>query len=299
MAVFLKNKIFPILLVFLSASLFLVAFYKAKSQLFIGFSDAAKFADIARNQIEGYGYVTDYITFAPELIKQGLPVFVWWIPPMMPLAIAATFKFFGVSDPSIIATSSFFLLGLIVATYFLGKKLFGQLAGILAAIAVAFNIHFLEYATSGASEPLFALEIILGAYLFILKKKGADILGFVTLIAMYFTRPQAFIYIAGLILLWLLLRFPTKKAFLYFLGVIFIGLLVDRFILTLLNGKFFLYPILGRASYVLGYTPGSSSSELLRGIAQEATVLAIFKKAFYNLYNFYKLLPEWISPYIW
>jgi len=285
------------LVVFSVALIF--AYYRMVTQSFLGFSDAAKFADIARNQIGGYGYTTDFITFAPKLIRGGLPVYAWWIPPIMPWTIAAAFKVFGVSDPSIIADSSFFFLGLIITTFFLGKRLFGDLTGILAAVGVAVNIHFLDYATSGASETLFAFEIILGAYLLLLRKKWADILGAITLLALYFTRPQGFIYIAGLILLWLLLRFPIKKATTYFLVIIVVGIFVDYFILTPLSGRYFLYPILGRASYVLGYTPGASSSELLRGVVQQASVIAIFKKVFYNLYNFYRLLPDWASPYMW
>jgi hypothetical protein len=37
----------------------------------------------------------------------------------------------------------------------------------------------------------------------------------------------------------------------------------------------------------------------LRGGVQEVNILAIGKKIFYNVYNFYKLLPSIASPYMW
>lgn len=264
------------------------------------FSDAAKFSNIARQLIAGRGYVTDFSFFSEDVSRYGLPIRAYWIPPIMPLAIAGFFEIFGISDLSVIATSATFHLFLVLTTYFLGKKLWGRLVGILGALVVAFNVNFLEYAVTGASETLFTFEMILAVYLFILRKKWGNILGFVTLVALYFTRPQAFIYIAGLILFWLLLRFPVKKAVLYFVGLTGLGILIDLFLLTPLAGKFFLYSIVGRGiNAVTQYLPGAASSDVLRGFVQDASVLAVFKKVFYNLYNFYRLLPQIASPYMW
>jgi len=184
--------------------------------------------------------------------------------------------------------------------FLLGRKLYGSLIGFLGAFAVASNVNVLDYATTGASETLFMFEIVLAAYLLSFRKKWMDIFGALTLIVMYFTRPHAFIFIAGLILYWLLLRFKVRKALVYFIGLIFLGLVLDRLVLMPLSGQFFIYSITGRGSHaVTQHLPGVAVSESLRGVSQNVGLLTVFKKVFYNLYNFYKLLPQIASPYMW
>lgn len=281
--------------------LVLALFYKLVSIPFLTFSDGAKYADIARNILNGSGYGINFYFFPlGDLdIFSGNLFPAPQIAPLMPFSIALSFVLLGISDFAVVATSSFYFILLTVFVYLLGQKVFGRLVGFLAAIAVMFDPSLINYANSGASEPLFAFEIVLGAYLFILKKKWTDFLGFITLAMLYFTRPQAFIYIAGLIFLWLLLRFPIKKVVLYFTVIVLSGILFDVFALKPLSGKFFLYSILGTSQHVLEYVPGSSSSELLRGVTQQAPLASIFKKVFYNLYNFFKLMPQILSPYLW
>ncbi|KKQ96271.1 MAG: hypothetical protein UT23_C0036G0001, partial [Candidatus Woesebacteria bacterium GW2011_GWA1_39_12] len=153
--------------------------------------------------------------------------------------------------------------------------------------SVAFNFNFLEYALSGASETLFAFEIVLGAFLFVLKKRWANILGFLVLVLIYFTRAQAIIYIFGLTLLFFLLNFQVKKAISYFMAFFFAGSLV--YLIASKQGIF----------AVTQHLPGQAASDALRGAVQETNITSLFKKVFYNLYNFYKLLPQIVSPYMW
>lgn len=273
---------------------------------FLNFSDGAKFADIARNVVNGLGYGGSFnffgLTF--EQTKQ-FPFPAPWAPPAMPLSVAAAFKILGISDFSVVATSGLFYISLVLATFVLGRKLFGNLVGFLSAVAIAANLNFLDYATSGASEVLFTLEVVLAAYLFILRKNWATTLGLLTLILMYFTRPQAFLFIAGFIFLWLLLRFDLRRAFLISLVLGIVGLVIDRLILEPLAGRFFLYPILGRGLRTFfQYSPLAPASIGLRAelpttelITSQWVILS--KKVFFNLYNFYKLLPQIASPYMW
>ena len=115
---------------------------------------------------------------------------------------------------------------------------------------------------------------------------------------MYFTRPQAFIYIAGIILYWLLINFKLKRALIYFVGVLFLGLLVDHFILLPLWGKYFLYSITGRG-LSSSFSQSSTASNALRGaVGAAGGVAQTLRNIFYNLYNFYKLLPQIINPYL-
>lgn len=281
-----KNLLFLFLLAFfLITSIFFQEFNTYK---YLSFSDAAKFADVARNIVQGTGYISSFSNFASKALGLDylLPV-SRWTPPAMPLAIAGAFKVFGISDLSVMGTSSFFHLLLVLTTFLLGKRLWGNLVGLLAGMAIAFNPNFLDYATSGASETLFAFEIVLAAYLFILGKKRANVFGFLVLILMYLTRPQAIIYLFGFLLLFFLLNFPTRKALSYFSVVFVLGSAI--YLLFSKQGVF----------AVTQHLPGVASSDALRGGTLEAGILPISKKIFYNLYNFYKLLPQIMSPYLW
>jgi len=253
--------------------------------------------------VSGSGYGNSFSFWSSnifELIKNKIFSSPWTLP-MMPYSIAAFYKILGINDFAVVATSFFYFLLLLIFTILLGKRIFkSNLVGILSALAVGFNKDIIIYATSGASESPFLFEIVASAYFLTLRKRWATAVGFVLLVLMYFTRPQAFIYIAGLILFYLLSRFKAKKAILYFLAVVAIGLLVDWIILTPLAGKYFLYPITGRGINTISqYASGIAVSDALRGnFVTSVGLLSIFKKIFYNLYNFYRLMPQIMSPYL-
>lgn len=293
-----KGSCTPFLLLFISVFV-LIIYVKFNHISYLTFSDSAKFAIISRNIINKIGYKTDFLFFDPEIIKTGLPLVSFWIPPLMPLAIAGSFLVFGVTDLSVILVSAVFFIALVIITYLLAEKLFGRLAGTIASLAVIFNPDLLRYAISGASETLFAFLIVLVIYLLSFKKKWPDLFGILTLVLMYFARPQGFIYISGAILFWLVLRFKYKKSGCLFLLIVVLGLLVDKFILSSLSGKYFLYSITERAGFAITQSlPGEAVSDSLRGGVFNASLLLILKKGFYNIYNFYKLLPQIVSPYL-
>jgi len=62
---------------------------------FLSFSDAAKFADIARNIVSGRGYGGNFSFWhqgIEEVVqKRNFPA--WTVPPVMPYSIAAFLKF--------------------------------------------------------------------------------------------------------------------------------------------------------------------------------------------------------------
>jgi len=269
---------------------------------FLSFSDAAKFGDVARNLVSGFGYGGDFAFWSASVssfLKQKI-FSVPGIPPVMPYSIAALFKIFGVTDFSVIATSFFYFLLALVFVFLLAKKVFkSNTIGIFSTLAVGFNYDLINYATSGASESPFIFEIVAASYFASIKKKWAAVATALFLILMYFTRPQAFIYIAGIILYWLLINFKVKKALIFFTGIFITGLLVDYFILMPLSGKYFLYSIMGRGLNS-SFNQTSIASNTLRGAATYAGggVVQTLKNIFYNLYNFYKLLPQIMSPYL-
>jgi hypothetical protein len=262
---------------------------------YLSFSDAAKFALVARNLVLGNGYVTDFSFWGYPLFGTG------GIPVLVPYVMAFFMKIFGVNDFAVVAFSFFFHILLGVFVYLLGSKAFNKAVGLLSALAVLLNLNFIDYATSGASESLFAFEIVLATYLFVLRKKWATLLGFGFTVLMYFSKPQAFIFMAGMLFLWLLLRFSYKKAITYFLGLGVLSFLVDRFILYPLSYNHPATSILMRGvQSIFTYSSLSAVSDNLRGAPSSSlTILDVLKKTLYNLYNFYKALPQIANPYIW
>lgn len=271
------------------------------NNLYLNFSDSAKYADIARNVFFDLGYGGSFSFWAVkifDIIKENIFPF-GSVPPVMPYSIAGFFKIFGVTDFAVIATSFFYFLLTLIFTYLLANVIFkSKLVGALSTLAIGTSHDLIHYAVNGASESPFIFEIVAASYFASLKKKWASVLTVLLLILMYFTRPQAFIYIAGIILFWLITNFKLKKALIVFAGVLVAGLLVDQFILLPLNGKYFLYSIVGR-SVGFSFNQSSNASDALRGATEIASVglVQISKNIFYNLYNFYKALPEIINPY--
>ena len=268
---------------------------------FLNLSDSAKFADIAKNIFYGLGFGNSF-SFWGSTIFESLKLNLFaatWTPPVMPYSIAAFFKIFGVGDFAVIATSFFYFLLTLIFVFLLAKKVFNsKLVGALSTLAVGASYDLIHYATNGASESPFIFEIVAGIYFASIKKKWANIVAGLLMVLMYFTRPQAFIYIAGIILYWLLINFKPKKAILVFVGLIVVGLFVDRFVLFPLAGKYFTYSVIGRGFYS-SFNQSSIASDALRGAGGVAGggITQTLKNIFYNLYNFYKALPEIINPY--
>ncbi|BCX14785.1 MAG: hypothetical protein KatS3mg088_468 [Patescibacteria group bacterium] len=269
---------------------------------YLTFSDAAKFADLARNFVLGRGWGSSFSFFSPSIFQQlEKTLFDMGIFPLTPFFISLSFRIFGISDFAVIATSFFFYVLSLVFTFLLSRKIFkSSLIGFLSLLVVGFNLNLIDYATSGASEALFIAEILLLFYLLSFKKKVFDLFSLLVIVLMYFTRAHAFIFIAGALLFWLLLRFDVKKSLFYFSFILILGLLFDRFVLSSLSGKFFIYSILGGGKYaVLQHNSSWAVSDTLRGLPRQSfDLISVLKKVFYNLYNFYKLMPQIMNPYL-
>jgi len=202
-----KSWLFPLILGVIGI-LTCFFYWKLLFPSFLTFSDSAKFADIARNLVLGRGYGLTFTNFGIKLPELTGGLFnAVFVPPLQPLSLFISFKIFGMRDFAVILTSGFFYLAGAIALYFLGKKVFGELVGILASLVFIFDPAMLDYAASGASESLFIFEIILAALFFYLNSKKTLFFGFLTLIALYFTRRSAMIYIVGFILLFILFRY--------------------------------------------------------------------------------------------
>jgi len=286
--------------------LLLYCFYRLTQLPFLTFSDAAKFGDIGRNLASGLGYGESFVRFDANLATNNNGLFsAVLIPPLIPYLDALAFKLFGVSDFAVIGVSAFFYFVLVVATYLLGRKIWGNLAGLISAVAVAASISFLSYATSGASETLFSALIIFSIYLFSLRKKWSEILGLLFLFLLYLTRAQGPFYIVPIFLYFVYLktknvRKTLKVALLIFVissgiilasflfsGIPTLVVLKQRIIVSLIHNS-----TLAPGNDVLRINTGTLPALIF------SNLVVIFKKLFYNLYNFYKLLPNIFSPYL-
>lgn len=267
---------------------------------FLIFSDAAKYADIARNLVQGLPYGSNFSFWTDFALNNTGEVFLQpWVLPVMPCSILFIFKLFGVSDLSVVLTSLFYYLLTIPATYLLAKRLFkNNLIGIISSIAVAFDNNILTYALSGASESPFIFAIVISFYLSTYKKLWAIVVLIITLIAMYFTRPLAFIFITGVLLFWIMQNNKNKYKIPIFVFGLAVGALVDFYILKILSGSFHIYSVIGRA-VGSSLNQSTTSSEILRGVSyvNSFNLIAVIKNVFYNIYNFYKSLPNIINPY--
>ncbi|HKC04365.1 MAG TPA: glycosyltransferase family 39 protein [Patescibacteria group bacterium] len=299
----MRRNLLYILGILAFSALILISFWNFNTNHYLYFSDGAKFAEVARQLSNNNGYGSYFSFFNKNVVQKEVnTVFpAKGVLPFLPFSILAFYKIFGVNDFAAIATSSFYFLLTLVFVFLLTKKLFkNSLTGLLSTLAIGSNYDLITYSINGASESPFIFEIIAALYFVTLKKKWATVIVFFLILVMYFTRPQAFIYIAGIVLYWLLINFKTKKALFYFGAVTIFGILIDRFILSPFSGKFFLYSIIHRGGNAVSQDSGGSGiSNSLRGfVISVPSIGELFKKLFYNFYNFYKLISQIINPYL-
>lgn len=291
----------------ISAAL-LISFYTFTSIPYLTFSDGAKYAEVARNIFQGMGYGSRFTTFPNSALDPIRPnLFTGnWILPVIPMLLLVVYKLFGVSDMAVIATSGVFYFGVVVMTYLIGKKIFGELPGFLAGLAMAFHIPFLAYATTGATETLFTFELLVITYLFLNRKPWSNIAGFAGFVVLYFTRPHAPIYIVIMAIFYILLNSKSRKQTLRNLAVLAISGLAFELFSQKFQGKYFITSVFKKAVVAsLHFSSLQPANAGLREIFVNPTDVlvsnlgVIIKKTLYNIYNFYKLLPEIASPYLW
>jgi 4-amino-4-deoxy-L-arabinose transferase-like glycosyltransferase len=301
--------IFSLIFVIVISTLLLITFSLYTKHGYLEFSDAAKFANIAKNIYQGAGYYDSFSYFGAA---RGLPIMenglfpATWVPVAFPYILSLVYRLLGVNDFSVIFTSAFFFILLVTTIFILGRKMFDRTVGILSSLAVASNVAFLDYATQGGTETLFTFEITATTLMFFLAGK-ARIIGYLLLVAMYLTRPQAFIYIVLLIFYDLAVNSKDLKGMIKRTVLLASLSILAVYIISTLTKTNIIYPIWGRAVHILlQFTPENPYNLILRSnsnvdisqitFIQTASIAA--KKLFYNLYNFYKLIPQIMSPYL-
>jgi 4-amino-4-deoxy-L-arabinose transferase-like glycosyltransferase len=289
----------PVLLIIVSLSLWLLS-VKLLFPPYLTFSDSAKFADIARNLANGSGLGSNFAPFDTRFLNiEGLlPISA---PPLLPILIAMGFKIFSIHDFVVVLLSGILYIASALILYFIGKKYFNQLVGFLASLAFIFDFNLLNYASIGASESLFIFEILLTILLFSQKKKLLNLLGFLILIALYLTRQSAILYIFGLSFFYTLLNFQKIKDIIRATCIFIFGYIVyEIFANKYANGLIIYSPLFSFFNSAVNFSPSIASTTSLRGgeVNSVLSIKPLASKIFYNLYNYYKLLPDILSPYL-
>lgn len=262
---------------------------------YLAFSDTAKFALIAREIANNFQFATTF-NFWNDNFFNTLGIL-----PVYPYILSYFFKLFGINDSSILITSFLFFFLTAVIIYLLVLKLTNKFVGVLSSIIFLFSPQMIDFARNGASETLFIFEIFLGLYWATIKNRWSNICMILTLFLIYFTRPMAFIYILGIIIYCFFINFNLKKASIYSVLVLIGFVLLDVTLLSWATGKYFIYSTLARGvDASVSHLPGVAVSDSLRGGSSGLTagIFDIVKKVFYNLYNFYKAIPQIMNSYM-
>ena len=123
----------------------------------IGHADYADNAVVARNLVRGNGYTVDYVAQFyldyPRSISH--PADVW--PLLHPTLIAVSFLLFGVSTFAAKLPGIVLMVGLLLATFAVGRALFGSLAGLAAAALLALDAWFFQNSLLPVNDVGFSL----------------------------------------------------------------------------------------------------------------------------------------------
>ena len=269
--------------------------------IWLQFSDAAKYADIARNIVNGKGFVSSFSFFREDLFNYTGQYFSGSsVPKLYPYLLSIFFRFFGVNDPSVLLLSWISFILVLIVGYLFARKLFGKLAALIFLLSLAFYINLIEFAHTGASEMFFILELLMSFYLITFKDMRIQAGGLIVSLLMYFTRPQAILFMIPVFFYFVIRNFSFKRAFQIFTILLVGFLLFDNLYFKQVNKRSVLYPIVVRGMEAsMFYYPGEGTSNRLRGgsvIPLQSVEIA--KKTFYNMYNFYRLIPNYMSPYL-
>ena len=127
----------------------------------IGHADYADNAVVARNLVAGRGYTVDYVAQFyrdyPATISH--PADVW--PLLQPTLIAGSFLLFGVNTLAAKLPNIALMCGLLAATAWVGRRLFGWTAGLAAAGLLALDGFFFEGTLFPLNDLAFALFALL------------------------------------------------------------------------------------------------------------------------------------------
>lgn len=192
-------------------------------------SDAAYHASLARNIIQGHGFVLPAIY--PVFIDKT-PVNEWgwgpFIPKIYSLLLAFFFFIFGTGDIVIALTSGLIFILSIPFLYLITHKLFNRQVAFLASIWYIFNPVILNHSIWGVPKILLIFLSILGTYFF-LNKNNLFATGLVFGVGSLVKFQGFFLFLPIIFLLFLTKKFSKIIPLVLGLGIIF---LFNHFLFT-------------------------------------------------------------------
>ncbi|MBI5885140.1 MAG: phosphatase PAP2 family protein [Deltaproteobacteria bacterium] len=140
-----------------------ISFFKSGS--FILFDvDEAVFSEAAREMVETGDYITPTYNYEPRYDK---PILYYWFS-------SAAYRLGGVNEASARATSGVFGVLLTLMTFAFVRRIRGELAAYLAAVALLLNIEFFAYSHSAVTDMTLAFFIAAAVYAFYLAEHEGD-----------------------------------------------------------------------------------------------------------------------------
>lgn len=119
--------------------------------------DEAIYAEVSKNIVERNNWVTLFWGDLPWFHKP--PLFMW--------STAALFEIFGISEFSARAASAISGIGLVVTTYFLGKKIHSRQAGFLASLILLSSKQIIFSSRFGTTDIMLTLFMMFSIYAYI------------------------------------------------------------------------------------------------------------------------------------
>lgn len=299
----MNKKIFISVLCFIFTFVISLSYWWLASPRSLTFSDSARYADAARSIVETGDSVIhhSYFSLGNLLPNSYLNGWKFNSSPVTIKILSLAFQFFPINDLTIAMVGiTFFSLSSIII-FLLASNLHSVMAGLVSVILFTFNTFFLEYAVNNTSEIYLILEILLATW-FIFAKKSKKILIFFPLLLMFFTRPQAPIFVFGLVAFYIIhhLYQHTNKPLKLTFNLIMINLFLFIAIVVLLQLIIVKQWSIGISHIGSILIPTNvNPGEFLRGSSLSKTGLSfvgLISKTFYNSYNFLKEITRLMSP---
>ena len=299
----MNKKILLSILSFTLAFMVALGYWWLVTPRSLTFSDSARYADAARSITETGESVIYHSYYSSGNLPTEKFINGWRFnsSPVTVKILSYVFRWLPVNDLTITLTGIIAFSLSAVLVFLISTNIHSTIAGFTSLVLFCLNPFFLEYAVNNSSEMYLVLEALLAVYL-VFGSEKLKILVFAPIILMLYTRPQATVFLVGLVLFYLLVHLYQKSKNRIGLSVVLtlIGLVLLLTFLTisyvLINSrKTINLPHLGSVFIPTTTNPG----QFLRGVSLlQATpsLLNLVGKLFYNTYNFFKDIPRILNP---
>lgn len=133
--------------------------------------DEAGYAQLSKLMAQGRNWLSPLSEEILQNESWSIPPFEYKLyfhkPPLFMWVTAVFFQFFGVNEFWARAASVLSGIGLIIITYLVGKLIYNKYVGILAAMVLFSNLHFMRASRVGMTDMMLTFFMILAIYAFL------------------------------------------------------------------------------------------------------------------------------------